>query len=196
MSTLLRLVAALLVSTLVTGCGVPWTVIRESGPPSALKGVEPIDVAFHYDETVVEGKPIDRWVADKTAEDPEYPITWADLLGRLESHYVRGLKDVAEATVSVAGERGDGGASEGVGLDVHVVSMELGKWIPFALPPTIVDVRMVWNVDGRATDEIGASARMSPSAIYASVFQHIGPVGQRLGRIGAEFYNAKQEDEE
>ncbi|HEY3444864.1 MAG TPA: hypothetical protein VGK67_00815 [Myxococcales bacterium] len=173
--------AALFSTLLLTGCGPSWKVLRASGPPSALAAAKDVAVAYDYSQMQVEGRPEQEWVATKTAQEPNYPTTWTDLKAKFEGAVLEGLqKEYPSAHTAQVGV-------DSVVMVVQVQKFKMGKFIPFVLPPTVIEASLIWQVGGQPTDEISL-VRQFPSSIYnPSVFTHIGPVGQAIGHAGGKY---------
>jgi hypothetical protein len=178
--------AAALIVFAFTSCGPPWKVIRVSGPPSALAGQTDVSVAFDYSQMYVESKLEADWVSLKTAEDANYPATWADLKGRFEAAVVQGMRNQFPSAHPV-----QTGVTP-VTMVVQVHTFKLGKFIPFVMPPTIMDASLVFQVQGQTTDEISMVRSWQPSITQPSVFNHIPYVGEQFGAMGARFLASKQ----
>lgn len=92
---------ALAATLCLTGCII---MAQPAGPPSALKGVSSVAVQFDYTGLLVSGmgsaKTEAEWVAVKTAEDPEYGKTWADLKAKWEEHYFAALSGSSSVPVT------------------------------------------------------------------------------------------------
>lgn len=178
----------LALAVLFVGCGPSWKVIRASGPPSALKDVNEVAIRFDYASMSVEGMNESEWVTQKSAEDVQYPNTWADLKGRLEAAVLEGLRD----QVPLAQPLGPSVAPGVAVLTVQVHGFRLGKFVPVVLPPTVVQAGLVWQVGGQVADEIFVERSFPSSILAPSVFNHIGPVGQRIGETAGRFLISKR----
>lgn len=180
------LIGAALIVGLLSGCGPAWKVVRVSGPPSALAGATDVALSFDYTQMYVEGRKEADWVAAKTAEDAKYTETWADLKGRFEAAVLQGLR-----TEYPQAHPPTGNPSEVV-MTVQVRSFKLGKFIPFVLPPTVMDSEIIFAVNGQAGDEISLVRSYPASLVQPSVFNHIGSVGQQIGAAGGKLIASKK----
>lgn len=190
-STAPKLFGLALLALLCAACGSRYTVITESGPPSALKGVTEAAVSFDYSKLVVEGRSEADWVAAKTAEEAEYEKTWADLKARFETHYMQGFTRGWPAAARLAeGEQPGEGA---VRVIVEVRQLDMGRLIPFATTQSVISVRVKWNRKAEPDDEIQIQGADTPSLTNPSIFQHVGHIGAYLGGISARFLTDKQE---
>jgi hypothetical protein len=180
------LLGSALLIALLSGCGPNWKVVKVSGPPSALAATNDVALAFDYSQMFVEGRTEADWVATKTAEDAKYPETWADLKGRFEAAVLSGLRSEVPNAHHV---------NQGAGQVVMVMQVrdfKLGKFIPFALPPTVMGAEILFQVGGQTTDEISLVRSYPSSITQPSVFNHIGPVGQALGAAGGQLLASKR----
>ena len=186
----LRAVAlALAALLLLGGCSVPWKVVRQSGPPSALVGASAAAIQFDYSTMLVEGMSQDAWVSQQTAKEAEYAKTWAELKARFEETYLNGFREEWGTAARLAE-----GAAKPAGtvlVQVKVNSLDMGHFIPFATTNSQVTVNVVWDVQA-PDDEIMVSGTDTPSPVNVSIFQHIGNIGQYLGKTSAEFLKSKQ----
>lgn len=171
---------------LLAGCGPNWKVVKVSGPPSALAATNDVCVAFDYSQMYVEGKTEADWVSAKTAEDAKYTETWTDLKGRFEAAVLEGVRSEFPSAHHV----NQGGGQ--VVMVMQVRNFKLGKFIPFALPPTVMDAEILFQVGGQTTDEISLTRTYPSSITQPSVFNHIGPVGQQLGQAGGKLIASKK----
>ncbi len=179
------LVGTIVLAGLLTGCGPNWKVVRASSP-SALAGASDVALSFDYSQMMVEGKPEADWVNLKTAEDAKYPETWADLKGKYEAAVLEGLRTQIPGAHLV---------STGAGAVQMVVTprkFKLGKFIPFVLPPTLMEGGIVFIVGGQPTDEISLTRSYPVSITQPSVFNHINPLGREFGYAGGKLLTSKK----
>jgi len=174
---------------LAAGCSVPWKVVRESGPPSALAGAGAAAIQFDYSALLVEGMTQEAWVQQQTAKDPEYEKSWTDLKARFEKYYLEGFQaGWGTATVLAPGAAKPSGT---VLVLVKVNTLDMGHYIPFATTRSQVTVNVVWDAAG-PEDEIMIVGSDTPSITNPSIFQHVGHIGGYLGKVSAKFLSSKQ----
>jgi hypothetical protein len=174
---------------LLGGCSVPWKIVKESGPPSALTGAGAVAIQFDYSALLVEGMSQEAWVAQQKAKEPEYEKSWTDLKARLEEYYVQGFQDGWGTATRLAP-----GAAKPEGtilVLVKVNTLDMGHYIPFATSRSQVTVNVVWDANG-PEDEIMVTGTDTPTLINASIFQHVGHIGQYLGKVSAKYLSTKQ----
>ena len=190
---LVRVLSLLLLTAIAgsmgAGCSVPWKVVKESGPPSALAGAGAVVVQFDYSPLRVEGLTQDEWVAKKKEKEADYDKTWTDLKARLESTYLAGFSDVWGAV----GRLADGAPKpeNTIVVQVKVNSLEMAHYIPFSSAQSQVTVNVVWDAKA-PDDEIMITGSDQPTLINVSIFQHIGHIGEYLGKVSAKFLQSKQ----
>lgn len=174
---------------LLGGCSVPWKIVKESGPPSALTGAGAVAIQFDYSTLLVEGMSQNAWVEQQKAKEPEYEKSWTDLKARLEEYYVQGFQDGWGTATRLAP-----GAAKPEGtilVLVKVNTLDMGHYIPFATTRSQVTINVVWDVEG-PEDEIMVTGTDTPTLINASIFQHVGHIGQYLGKASAKYLTTKQ----
>ena len=66
----LAFVALGAVTPTLAGCA-PYKVVQQSGPPSALQGVQQVAVSFDWSQVQVAGKPEAAYLAEKSAEEQQ-----------------------------------------------------------------------------------------------------------------------------
>lgn len=184
-----RLTLLTSIMMLAVGCSVPWKVVRESGPPSALAGAGAAALQFDYSTLLVEGMTQEAWVEQQKAKDPEYEKSWTDLKARFEKYYVQGFQ-AGWGTATVL-EPGAAKPSGTVLVLVKVNTLDMGHYIPFATTRSQVTVNVVWDVAG-PEDEITIAGSDTPTLTNPSIFQHVGHIGQYLGKVSAKFLSSKQ----
>lgn len=184
-----KLTLMLSVLLVLGGCSVPWKVVKESGPPSALTGAGAVAIQFDYSALLVEGMSQDAWVEQQKAKEPNYEKSWTDLKARLEEYYVQGFQDGWGTATRLAP-----GAAKPEGtilVLVKVNTLDMGHYIPFATTRSQVTINVVWDAAG-PQDEIMVTGTDTPSLINASIFQHVGHIGQYLGKVSAKYLTTKQ----
>jgi hypothetical protein len=108
------------------------------------------------------------------------------LKGRFEASVIEGMRSRFPSAHPV-----QTGATP-VTMVVQVHTFKLGKFIPFVMPPTLMDASLVFQLNGQATDEISMARSWQPSIAQPSVFNHIPYVGEAFGQAGASFLASKQ----
>lgn len=190
-----RHVVLLVALVALGGCAVPWIVVKQSGPPSALKGATSVIVSFDYSALMVAGMGGDKseadWVAAKTVEDANYPTTWAELKSKWEAMYLEGIVDASPVTVA----RGDGAAAPESAAVVTVTlnRFQLGKYIFIGASDSTVEVTHTWSRNGQVVDQIQTRALVTPTLMNPSVFQHMVDLGRDSGKLAGRFLDSALE---
>lgn len=182
----ISVLGAALVLGVLSGCGPGWKVIKASNP-TTLGGAQNVAVAFDYSQMIVEGKPVEQWKAEKTAEDANYAKTWEDLMGKFENSFLEGMRGQVPSAHAVSAGPGD------VTVTIRPTKFGMGKYIVVSSWPTLMDVNIGAHAgEGADTDEIRTARSYPASITQPSVHQHIGYVGQQLGQVGGRFIASKK----
>lgn len=185
MTAAVRSLGLALATVALTACGAPYKVIRQ-GAPSPVKSSQSTLIVFDYSHLVVEGMSIENWMEVKTAKEADYPTTWADLMDRWEQAVLAGFD--AEGGGPVALGTFDTPLREGeVRMVVKPRTFNMGKYIVIGATYTAFDTEMSFTNGSEPKDVIVTEASRQASAYQPSVFQHVGPVGDRLGRNAAAY---------
>jgi hypothetical protein len=180
----------------LSGCSVPWLVIKESGPPPALSGVSRVLVKFDYTGMMVGGMGGDKteaqWVKEKSAEEEGYEKTWADVKGRFESGFMEGIADTSPIATARAAPDAVSSADTAV-VTVTLNNLQVGKYIPFATKASEVTVVHTWERGGALVDQIQTHSQEVPALTNPSIFQHIVGLGGASGRLSGKFLDSVQQ---
>jgi hypothetical protein len=184
-----RLPSLVAVVLLAAGCTIQM-VPRTPKPPSPLKGLSTIAVAFDYTGLIVGGMDLNAYLAKKTAEDPTYPKSWAQLTASLEDNVMQGLQSGWGSVRRIP--PGEKAADTEAELTVAFASLHIGHYIPFAASNTEVRAALRWAVKGQVAEVQQASGQYPPTLREPSVFQHVKSIGKTLGEAGAGFMRRMQ----
>jgi hypothetical protein len=168
------------------GCGPSWTVVRSSGPPSALAGAGPITVAFDYSRLQVGDQPEQAYVQSKLAAEPDFPTKWQDLKTSYEQHVLAGLAETWPKGVTPAPP------GAGVGLVVIPTSLTMGHYMVVYSTPTILSTTLDWVVGGQVAEEIAVTGNVQATGIMPSIFQHIPPIAALVGRSAGKYLASRK----
>ena len=195
-SRLLFMITMAVTFWVTEGCAT-WKVVRASGPPSALKGANEVVVQFDYSKMLVNSTGSDslneeEWVARKLQKEPEYRTTWADLKGRFEKGVLEGVQDRFSGGAIVRPASAGDVPPGAVVLQVQVRRFQLGQYIPFVLPPTILKVELIYLAGGQVTDEIAVERAAGHDIIQPSVFSVISGLSRSVGDAGGAYLKRAQ----
>ena len=185
LSSRISVIGALVLGCL-SGCGPGWKVLKAS-TPTTLAAANNIAVVFDYSQMLVEGKSVEQWKAEKTAEDARYPETWANLTGKFESAVIDGLRNNYPSAHLASQGPGD------VTVTIRPNKFGMGKYIVISAWPTVMSVVLAARAgEGEDSDEIQFVRSYPASMVQPSVFNHIGYVGQQVGEVGSRFLSMKR----
>ncbi len=179
----LILTSALLVSAApaLTGCA-PYVIVQQSGPPSALKGVQQVTVRFDWSQVRVIGKSEAEYLAEKT---PEEQKDFLVIKGETDAAILQGLQQ------SVAGVRfAPGGAEvdpQAPGLVVQYAEVQTGIYTFVYNTPSKVLARFIWSSGGKVSDVIDTQSTVGASMSTPSDHQRMEMVGRNLGKQAGKY---------
>jgi hypothetical protein len=175
----------LLVSLVVAGCGPPWLVVRQSGPPSALRAVTRVTVFFDASQALVDGLPIAEELA-RLSPDERADLDRA--MRELGQTYVGELAASLPVPITVA--QGPPAPGE-VRCLASVVTVDRGGRGPLGRP-TRVALRLDWSVDGQITDAVVIEESVDASVFRPSVAQRLRVAGGQLAHVSTSFFQREQ----
>lgn len=165
----------------LTGCA-PYTVVQQSGPPSALQGVQQITVSFDWSQVQVLGKPEAAYLAEKT---PEEQADFQVIKQETDAAVLQGLQENGGPGVTFAAAAAADPAAPSV--VVQYLEAQTGIYTYVVNLPSKVRTRFIWSRDGKVTDVIEARAMVSASVTTPSDHQRMGMVGRLLGKAAGKF---------
>jgi LysM repeat protein len=196
--SLLRRCVWLLVPAMLVGCGgVPWTIIKQSGPPSALKGSSQVAVFFDYTGMQVGGmggdKPEAQWVAEKSVEEADYATTWATLKGNWEQNVLSAFTENSPLAVK-RGTPGTPPPDSAAVVTFTLNNLQMGKYMVFGATQSGVTVTHTWGRHGAIVDEIQTRTTVTPGITNPSIQQHVVDMGETTGKLAAKFLERALEE--
>jgi len=164
----------------LTGCA-PYTVVQQSGPPSALQGAQQITVSFDWSQVLVLGKPEAAYLAEKTAEEQ---ADFQVIKQETDAAVLQGLQENGGPGVAFAVAAADPAAPSVV---VQYLEVQTGIYTYVVNLPSKVRTRFLWSRDGKVTDVIETRAMVAASLTTPSDHQRMGMVGRLLGKAAGKF---------
>ncbi|MDQ3032473.1 MAG: hypothetical protein M3Y87_08665 [Myxococcota bacterium] len=164
---------------LLAGCGPPWRVVRESGPPSALTGAQLIGVSFDWSRAMVGGVPEALYLGGLP---PDEQANYMEVHSAIESAYFSELQRHAGG-VQIVPSTG----AEPVQLVVQPLTLELGYYRVIVARDSRLDVAAVFLVGGQPTDEIEVRATRPASMRNATVLGRMTDAAARDAQLTAQF---------
>lgn len=180
----LSLTAAAALTLTLGACGAPWKILQQSGPPSALRGVQTLGVSFDYSRVSLGGQDEEAWLAGKSEEDR---AKFQEVKDKADEGFMLRLPEVlGGVTVQPAG-----GADE-VTLTVEYTMLEQGKYAVFYAAPTVLKANLVFAVGGQVVDKIFVQTSVDASVYRPSILQRIGVAGYNLANVAARYFKESQ----
>ena len=179
----LALVLFAAAAPLVVACS-PYTVVQQSGPPSALAGVKQVQVRFDWSQVRVLGKSEAAYLAEKNAEEQ---ADFQVIKQETDAAILEGLTGNVGAGVSFTAGAGPLDPAQPA-VVVQYVDVQTGIYTPVYSLPSKVAARFSWGRDGNFTDIIDTSAMVGASMTTPSDHQRMGMVGKMLGKAAGKFF--------
>jgi len=167
----------------MAGCGPPWRVIRQSGPPSALRGATQVIVATDLSAMYVNGKTVDQVMAERS---PDEQRAMGEAIAALQTGFIQGFATNTRVSAPVA--QGPPMRGEGVRVTARFTNVDPGKYAFVYTRDTMVTARIVWTIDGQVVDEIETTRRVDASMSQPAIIQRMRIGGRRTGELAASFF--------
>ena len=164
-------------------CFKTYTVIQQSGPPSALVGATAFAVQFDYSNIAISDKRMseEQWL--ETREKDEHRQTYLETKESANTGMLEGLQKGlagAQLTPGVA-------PAGGIQITVSYTYWEEGMYAGVVAWPSIVTARVIFTRDGETLDEIEVTGKEDASMFTPAPQQRIHTCGQRLGEYSSQF---------
>ncbi|MBL8969390.1 MAG: hypothetical protein JNK56_02360 [Myxococcales bacterium] len=168
---------------ITTACS-PYTVVQQSGPPSALAGVKQVQVRFDWSQVRVLGKSEAEYLAEKDAgEQADFQV----IKQETDAAIMEGLTNTVGAGVSFSTGAGPLDPAQAAVM-VQYVDVQTGIYTPVYSAPSKVAARFSWGKDGTWSDIIDTSGMVGASMTTPSDHQRMGMVGKMLGKAAGKFF--------
>ncbi|EDM76174.1 hypothetical protein PPSIR1_26978 [Plesiocystis pacifica SIR-1] len=162
-----------------TGCFKTWTVIKASGPPSALQGKAQMAVQFESVNVRVGNKDQmteQEWLDSR--EKDEHRDNYTDSMSEANRTFMQGLRQRADGVEFVEGQAAPGQ----VQMTVSWIQWEEGMWATELVKwPSEATARVIFTLDGETLDEIEVRANQETSMTTADPRARFRTIGKRLG---------------
>ncbi len=168
---------------LVVACS-PYTVVQQSGPPSALAGVKQVQVRFDWSQVRVLGKSEAAYLAEKNAEEQ---ADFQVIKQETDAAILEGLTGNVGPGVSFTTGAGPLDPAQPA-VVVQYVDVQTGIYTPVFSLPSKVAARFSWGRDGNFTDIIDTNATIGASMTTPSDHQRMGMAGRLLGKAAGKFF--------
>lgn len=171
---------------LLTACGPPWRVVRQSGPPSALRGQTTIGVTFDWSRAMLGNQPEQVWLAGQPPADQQ---SYMEVRNSLMQAFVAELQSRLQARgVTVVASTGQ----EPVQLVVQPLVLEMGFYRFIVNRDSRLDSALVWQVGGQETDHIEVRTTAQATARNAQILTRMNQCAQRTAQLAAQFWDSVQ----
>lgn len=171
----------------VSGCS-PWRVVRESGPPSAIRGANHINVHFDYTIASLGGRSEQAWLASQPQEDQQ---AYFEVKQNLEQAFLQAL--ASNVSVPVQHVPQPGAAPGGALCIVRVTKIEQGKYVVVFAMDSELDANLEWAPGGQPiTDIIAIQTTVAATMTRPAIIQRMRVAATRLGELAARFFQSKQ----
>jgi len=171
---------------LLTACGPPWRVIRQSGPPSALAGQPVIGVSFDWSRAVLGGQPEQIWLAGQPPADQQ---SYMEVRNAIMQTFMMELSNQLQPRgITVVPSTG----AEPVQLVVMPLTLEMGFYRFVMAMDSRLDSALVWQVGGQETDQIEIRTTATANMANAAILGRMSHCATRSARLAADFYRRAQ----
>ncbi|MCA9607425.1 MAG: hypothetical protein H6721_00125 [Sandaracinus sp.] len=168
------------------GCGPPWAVIQQSGPPSALQGASQITVAVDFSQLTFDGKNLDQMMAER---NPEEQAALNDVLTTLALAFPAALAE--RVNVPVVAAQGPPQPGE-VRCTAVFVEGDLGKYMIVFARNSWLTTNLVWSVGGEEVDVIQTRVVVEANVDQPAIIQRVRIASTQTGNLGANFFTREQ----
>jgi hypothetical protein len=166
----------------VAGCS-PYIVVQQSGPPSALQGVNAVAVRFDWSQVQVLGKTEAAYLAEKT---PEEQADFQVIKQETDAAILEGLQGSVGPGVTFSPTAPTDPAAPAV--VVQYAAVQTGIYTPVYSLPSKILTRFMWSRDGKVTDVIDTDATVGASLTTPSDHQRMGMAGKIIGRAAGKYF--------
>jgi hypothetical protein len=160
-----------------------YEVIQQSGPPSALQGVNNIAVTYDYSQIAISDKRMSEAQWLETREKDEHRNTYLETKDSANTGVVTGLTSKLGGVTVTAGEAAPGA----IQATVVYEEWEEGMYAAVVAWPSKITARIVFSIDGQVLDEIRVRTQETASIYTPAPQQRLHTCGKRLGEVTAEY---------
>jgi hypothetical protein len=177
MHTLLKI----LFVALVLGACTPYTVLRSSGPPSALRGAQNMGLTFDFSQVMLGTETEADFVARKTPEEIED-------LEQIKRGFAIGFRDELPRRAGGVGFAGTAvKGNDIITLTVAPMYMRLGKYTFMYNEATELAIRCRWSKAGVVLDEIESRVRVDPGPLQPAQIDRARYGARLLARFCGQY---------
>jgi hypothetical protein len=171
---------------LAPGCSKPWEVIRQSGPPSALRGAGPVTVSWEAADLELDGHPLEEGLG---LLPPAERAALGSALRQMRSTFLGELQNELPVRVAAASDAPGPGEAR---FQVRLLELERGARGPVGGATRLV-MRVDCIVDGELVDAIRIEREQPPTMQCPSVAERFRLLAADAAALVARFYEDEQE---
>jgi hypothetical protein len=173
----------LLALALTTLACVPYQVIVQSGPPSALAGATTMTIQYDYSQVAISDKRLSEQQWLESREKDEHRNTYLETKVSANTGVAEGLvKKIAGVQFS------DGVAPAGtIQIIVFYTEWEEGMYAGVIDWPSKITARVQFSKDGQVLDEIQIHVEEQASLVTPAPQQRLHTCGKRVGEWAAHY---------
>ncbi len=176
-------VAMLLALALTTLACVPYQIIAQSGPPSALAGATAMTLAYDYTQIAISDKRMSEQQWLETREKEEHRTTYLETKESANQGVGEGLSSKISGV-----QFGVGVAPAGtIQITVVYTEWEEGMYAGVVAWPSKITARVVFSKDGQVVDEIQIHVEEQASLYTPAPQQRLRTCGKRIGENAARY---------
>jgi hypothetical protein len=161
------------------GCGPPWRVIKQSGPPSALADIQSLGVKFDYSRISLGGKSEQQFLASKSEEER---AKFQEVKSTMDNAFLIGLRSRLPDLLV----RQDTGQEDAT-LTVRYTMLEQGKYAVVFAMDTELAAHLAFARNGAVTDEIAVDTAVDATVTQPAILQRVKIAAERLADLGAQY---------
>ena len=185
-TTYLIFVFALLLGT--AGCFKTWTVIKQSGPPSALQGQTQMAVQFDTSNIRIgkdEQMSEQQWLESR--EKDEHRANYTESVAEANRMFMEGMRKKANGVVQFTEGQAEAGQIQ---MTVSWVFWQEGMYAAVVSWPSEATARVIFTRDGEVLDEIEVATKENAELTNADPRARFRTIGKRLGGFTWNFLNS------
>jgi len=176
-----QLLVTLVALALLSSCGPPWTVIVQSGPPSALASVQQLTVAADRSQMMISQRPLQQELA---ARDPNEQQALLEAIATMESSFATGFASqggvptLPATTAPLPNE---------ARITVRWTYLDPGKYAFVYARDTRITTRVVFTIGATVVDEIEITRGVDANSRQGSIVERVTIGGEAVGRIAGKY---------
>jgi hypothetical protein len=171
----------LFVLAIAVGCGPPWRVVRQSGPPSALAGQTVIGVTFDWSRALLGGRPEEVWLAGQPPRDQQSYLEVRNAI--METFTLELQRQLQPSGITVVPATGQ----EAVVLSVQPLVLEMGFFRFMWNMDSRLDSALVFFVNGQETDHIEVRTSRHADLYNPAIMGRMTACARRTAQLAAEY---------